>query len=318
MLIDKFGRTVDYIRISVTDRCNYRCKYCMPENGIKLINHKDILSYEEIVRIVTAFAKRGIKRIRITGGEPLVRSNIEWLVGMLGTIDGIENISITTNGSLLKEKAFSLKANGLTSVTVSLDTLDKDKFEVLTRIGNIDDVTSGIDEALKTGLTIKINTVFLKGVNEDKIMDILNFAFGRKIIIRFIELMPTNVDQKFFNKRFAPLSIVKDFIKRNYNIKDSDYKSAGPASYININGNIVGFISAISTGFCEQCNRIRLSSSGIVYPCLGHMSRYAIDFKAALRTGKPIDNLIDKVIEIKPKSHDFESLSIASMSRIGG
>ncbi len=319
MLIDKFGRTVDYMRISVTDRCNYRCKYCMPENGIKLINHKDILSYEEIVKIVTAFAKRGIKRIRITGGEPLVRSSIERLVGMLGTIDGIENISITTNGSLLKEKAFSLKANGLTSVTVSLDTLDKDKFEILTRIGNIDDVTSGIDAALKAGLAIKINTVFLKGVNEDKIMDILNFAFGRKITIRFIELMPTDVDKEFFNRRFIPLIAAKDFIKNNYHVEDNNYKSAGPASYINVNGNIVGFISAIGTGFCEQCNRVRLSSGGIIYPCLGHMKQYAVDFKTALREGKTIDNLIDRVIEIKPESHDLATLPIASgMSSIGG
>ncbi len=319
MLIDKFGRTVDYMRISVTDRCNYRCKYCMPENGIKLINHKDILSYEEIVKIVTAFAKRGIKRIRITGGEPLVRSSIEQLVGMLGTIDGIENISITTNGSLLKEKAFSLKANGLTSVTVSLDTLDKDKFEILTRIGNIDDVTSGIDAALKAGLAIKINTVFLKGVNEDKIMDILNFAFGRKITIRFIELMPTDVDKEFFNRRFIPLIAAKDFIKNNYHVEDNNYKSAGPASYINVNGNIVGFISAIGTGFCEQCNRVRLSSGGIIYPCLGHMKQYAVDFKTALREGKTIDNLIDRVIEIKPESHDLATLPIASgMSSIGG
>ncbi len=319
MLIDKFGRTVDYMRISVTDRCNYRCKYCMPENGIKLINHKDILSYEEIVKIVTAFAKRGIKRIRITGGEPLVRSSIERLVGMLRTIDGIENISITTNGSLLKEKAFSLKANGLTSVTVSLDTLDKDKFEILTRIGNIDDVTSGIDAALKAGLAIKINTVFLKGVNEDKIMDILNFAFGRKITIRFIELMPTDVDKEFFNRRFIPLIAAKDFIKNNYHVEDNNYKSAGPASYINVNGNIVGFISAIGTGFCEKCNRVRLSSGGIIYPCLGHMKQYAVDFKTALREGKTIDNLIDRVIEIKPESHDLATLPIASgMSSIGG
>jgi len=319
MLIDRFGRTIDYIRLSVTDRCDYRCRYCMPANGIKLINRKDILSYEEIVKIVTAFAKRGIKKIRITGGEPLIRSNIERLVKMLKVIDGIRNISVTTNGSLLKEKATLLKASGLDSVTVSLDTLDKDKFRMLTRTGNVNDVTTGIEEASKAGLVVKINTVLLKGINENKIADLLDFAFGRKIIIRFIELMPTDIDKEFFDRRFIPLLVAKDFIKNNYHVEDNNYKSAGPASYINVNGNIVGFISAIGTGFCEQCNRIRLSSSGVIYPCLGHMKQYAVDFKTALREGKTIDNLIDRVVEIKQESHDLATLPIASgMSSIGG
>jgi len=319
MLIDSYGRTIDYIRISVTDRCNYRCLYCMSENGIKLINRRDILSYEEIAEIIEQFAARGISKLRLTGGEPLIRSNIEKLVGMLSSIKGIKKIAITTNGSILKDKASKLKKNGLNSITISLDTLDNKKFNKLTRIGKISDVIDGIEEAIKSGLDVKLNTVLLKGVNEQELDRLAKFAFERDIIIRFIELMPTEVDQDFYKKHFLPISVASELLKKQYNWKISNYTSSGPARYLEIDGHLVGFISALSNGFCGQCNRIRLASNGRIYACLGHMEKYSIDFKKALSEGKPIDKLIKQLLEIKPESHDLQNLPIkGSMSRIGG
>ncbi len=319
MLVDNFGRTIDYIRISVTDRCNYRCLYCMPENGIKLINRRDILSYEEIAEIIEQFAARGISKLRLTGGEPLIRSNIEKLVGMLSSIRGIKKTAITTNGSILKDKASILKKNGLNSITVSLDTLDNKKFNKLTRIGKISDVIDGIEEAIKSGLDVKLNTVLLKGVNEQELDRLVKFAFERDIIIRFIELMPTEVDQDFYKKHFLPISVASELLKKRYNWKISNYTSSGPARYLEIDGHLVGFISALSNGFCGQCNRIRLASNGRIYACLGHMEKYSIDFKKALSEGKSIDKLIKQLLEIKPESHDLQNLPIkGSMSGIGG
>ncbi len=319
MLTDSYGRTIDYIRISVTDRCNYRCFYCMPEGGVKLIHRKELLSYEEIAEVIKQFAAKGVSKLRLTGGEPLIRSDIEKLIKMLSSIRGIKKIAMTTNGSLLENKAAKLKANGLNSVTVSLDTLNNEKFEKLTRMGIVSDVVCGIDEAIRIGLDLKLNTVLLRGINENELDELISFAFKRDITIRFIELMPADYDIGFYKKRFMPISYVSEFVKKRYDAKPSNYRSAGPASYVEINGHLIGFISAVSVGFCDNCNRIRLASNGKIYPCLGHMEEYSVDFKKALGKGESIDDLIKKLLEIKPKSHNLLNLSIkSSMSMIGG
>ena len=323
-MIDKFGRKIDYLRISVTENCNLKCIYCIDENNILNSCNNDILTDDEIVKIATECARLGIKKIRITGGEPLVRKNIESLIYKLKCINGIEEIYITTNGVLLHTKIEDLKKNGLTGVNISLDSLNKDRFKKLTKFDKLQDVLLSIDKALELGLKVKINTVIVDDINKDEIIDFVNITKEKNIDVRFIELMPIGVA---INYKGATNEEVLKIISENY----SDYeevarsKSGGPASYIKLKDakGKIGFISAISNCFCEECNRIRLTPEGFLKQCL-HFD-YGIDLKNKLRAGisdEELRKLIYDNIYEKPEKHLFLDKSdhkeIKFMNQIGG
>lgn len=285
-MIDKFGREINYLRISVTDRCNLRCKYCMPEEGFSnLIPHDEILSFEEILSLTEAAAKIGISKIRLTGGEPLIRRNIVDLISRMSAIEGIKEIGITTNGVLLAKMAEDLKKAGVTRVNISLDTLDPDKYREITRGGDLSKVLEGIEAAKKAGLTpIKINCVALGGFNDDEFSKFIEMTRDEDIIIRFIELMPIgNADvgegygfvsnQQIIDSHpdLIPLGEDKNSVAVNYKLPGAKGE--------------VGFISALSNHFCAQCNKIRLTSDGKIKPCLH--SNEEIDMKPALAEGSP-------------------------------
>ena len=263
-MIDKFGRKVDYLRISVTENCNLKCIYCIDDNILNTYKN-DILSDDEIVKIATQCASLGIKKIRITGGEPLVRKNIENLIYRLNNIKEIEEIYITTNGVLLNDKIEILKKNGLTGVNISLDSLDKDRFKKLTKSDKLQQVLNSIDKALELGLKVKINTVIVDDINKDEIIDFVNLTKDKNIDIRFIELMPIGAAKKY---KGTSNEEILNIIKNNFkNIQvENKSKRSGPANYIRVDNykGKIGFISPISNCFCEDCNRIRLTSTGFL------------------------------------------------------
>lgn len=321
---DKYGREVDYLRISLTDRCNLRCIYCMEEKENTFFNEEEILTKNEICKVVNACSKLGIKKIRLTGGEPLVRKDIVELVEEINKIEGIEEIYITTNGILLEDKVSLLKNAGLKGVNISLDSLKPEMFNKLTRLGDLKKVLSAIDKCLEHGIKVKINTVMIKDINENEILDFVNLTLEKKVDVRFIELMPIGVGSKY--KGISNEEII-EIIKKNY-IDIEELKrngSDGPATYIKINngkGNI-GFISAISNCFCEDCNRIRLTSEGFLKQCLHY--NYGIDLKKLLRDGasdKEILKVIEDNIYNKPEKHLFlkksEGKELKFMNQIGG
>ena len=318
-LIDKFGREIYYLRISVTDRCNYRCIYCMPKGGINWKPMSEILSFEEITDFVKVAASLGIRKIKLTGGEPLVRKGVQDLVAMLKSIDGIEEVSLTTNGSLLKRFGRQLKVSGLDRVTVSIDTLKRDKFRVITRLGNLDDVIAGVETLNELGFKkSKINTVVMKGINDDEIVDLVDFAKRVGFDIRFIELMPTDL-MSDWKAHFISVDDVRSKIEKKYALVPSDKKTNGPAVYFKLDNIYVGFITPLSHAFCSVCNRIRLTSDGFILPCLGHPDR--VDVKGALRMRdfEKVEELIKYSVKIKPKEHSLLSESIhSSMASVGG
>ncbi|WP_291490316.1 GTP 3',8-cyclase MoaA [Desulfurella sp.] len=317
-LIDPFGRKIDYLRISVTDRCNYRCVYCMPLEGVPFKDMSEILTYEEIVLFAKAAYDLGVRKIKLTGGEPLVRKHIYRLIKMLKDI-GYSDISLTTNGSLLKHYAQLLKESGLNRVTVSLDTLDKDKFRSITRLGNLDDVMSGFDELDKAGFTnTKINSVIMRTYNIECIENLLNFAISRNYEIRFIEYMPTDFNENF-KENFVSIDEIKSIIKNKHSLRQTSYKTNGPSQYCEIENTRVGFITPLSHNFCAFCNRIRLSSDGNLILCLGHDIK--INFKDVLKQKdlEQIKELLKKSITKKPKQHQLLTTNIhQSFSNIGG
>lgn len=318
-LIDPFGRKIDYIRISVTDRCNYRCVYCMPLEGVPFKDMSEILTYEEIALFAKAAFELGVRKIKLTGGEPLVRKHIHKLIEMLRNI-GYSDLSMTTNGSLLKNYARLLKDSGLERVTVSLDTLDKQKFRTITRFGSIDDVMAGFDELDKVGFAnTKINSVVMRAYNIDCIENLLNFALFRKYEIRFIEYMPTDLNEDF-KANFVPIDEIKNIIKKHFLLKNTSYKTNGPSQYYEVDENTrVGFITPLSHNFCAFCNRIRLSSDGNLILCLGHDIK--VNFKKVLREGSldHIKELLKNAILKKPKQHQLLTENIhQSFSNIGG
>ena len=281
-MIDKFGRKVDYLRISVTENCNLKCIYCIDDNILNTYKN-DILSDDEIVKIATECASLGIKKIRITGGEPLVRKNIENLIYRLNNIKEIEEIYITTNGVLLNDKIEILKENGLTGVNISLDSLNKDRFKKLTKFDKLKEVLLSIDKALELGLKVKINTVIVDDINKDEIIDFVKLTKDKNIDIRFIELMPIGAAKKY--KGISNEEIL-NIIKNNFkNIQvENKSKRSGPANYIRVDNykGKIGFISPISNCFCEDCNRIRLTSTGFLKKCLHY--NYGIDLKKHIRS----------------------------------
>jgi len=309
-MIDPFGRHVSYLRVSVTDRCDFRCVYCMAEN-MTFLPKKDLLSLEELDRLCSAFVMKGVRKLRITGGEPLVRKNILWLFRRLGRhLDSgaLEELTVTTNGSQLSKHASDLHAAGVRRINVSLDTLDETKFRAITRWGDIKSVMNGLDAADRAGLEVKINAVALKGVNENEIDDLLRFAHGRGYDLTLIETMPLGDIDGDRTDQYLPLSIVRGRLLDRFTLEDIPYKTGGPARYVRVKetGGRLGFITPMTHNFCESCNRVRLTCTGTLYMCLGQED--AADLRAPLRASDDDDLLsaaIDAAIARKPKGHDF-------------
>jgi len=325
--IDNYCRQITYLRVSVTDRCNLRCIYCMPEEGVSLIGHDDILSYEEIVRIAGIVAPGGISKIRITGGEPLVRKGITGLVTELRSIPGITDISMTTNGILLQAAARELRKAGLQRINISLDTLNPDKYRHITRGGDIRAVLSGISEAHKEGFSpIKINVVAMRGINDDEILAFAELTAERPVHVRFIEFMPISGTMGPHRDCFISNAEIKDTIKNRWSlISRLPDKNPGPAQMFQIEGasGRLGFISPLSNHFCKTCNRLRLTCDGKLRTCL--FSDTETDLKTSLRSGADDDELrkiITGAVLTKPKQHLVLQPSFKKcrrgMSTIGG
>lgn len=318
-MLDRKGRTIEYLRVSLTDRCNLRCIYCMPEDGIDKKYHKDILRFEEVEKIITASASLGIKKVRFTGGEPLILSGIEKLIAHTAAIPGIEDIAITTNGILLEDMADDLKESGLNRVNISLDTLKEDKFKKITRIGDINKVFKSIEKCLSIGLTpVKINTVLMKTFNDDEIEDFLELTKKYPIQVRFIELMPIGEGSKFYDE----CSMSGDEIIKKHPelipVKDKS-RVASVYKFEGAKGS-VGFISPVSCKFCKNCNRIRLTASGTIKPCLH--SAEEINLKPFLNDEKALISALKNSIYNKPEEHHLEidkhSETNRMMFQIGG
>ena len=309
-LVDPFGRGIEYLRVSVTDRCDFRCVYCMSEH-MTFLPKRDLLSLEELDRLCTAFVRRGVKKLRVTGGEPLVRKNIMWLFRSLGRhleTGALEELTLTTNGSQLDKFAADLKSAGVKRINVSLDTLDPAKFKAITRWGNIETVLRGIDAAEKAGLSVKINTVALKGVNEDEIEALLRFAHGRGADMTLIETMPLGDIEGDRTSQYLPLSLVRARLLDRFTLEESPHRTGGPARYVRVKetGGRLGFITPLTHNFCESCNRVRVTCTGTLYMCLGQED--AADLRAPLRSSPDdaaLDAAIVEAIARKPKGHDF-------------
>lgn len=328
MLSDTFGRRIDYLRISVTDRCNLRCLYCMPSEGVKPITHKDILTYEEIIRIVRIAVPIGIKKVRLTGGEPLARKNIASLISSLKKIEGVENISMTTNGILLEGYAEEFFHAGLDRVNVSLDSLRPERYREITRGGSLESVIRGIEKAHDVGLRpVRINMVPIKGFNDDEIEDFARLTLVKPYQVRFIEFMPTGSQELWSPERYIPVDEIKRIVERIGRLTPVRLRRSGPARYFRFDGalGVIGFINAVTHQFCSECNRIRLTADGYLRPCL--FSEKEIDLKTAMRNGatdEEIERLIRLAIEVKPKEHNINCRDGSSflitrpMSKIGG
>jgi GTP 3',8-cyclase len=309
-LIDPFQRAITYLRVSVTDRCDFRCVYCMSEH-MTFLPKVDLLSLEELDRLCSAFVARGVTKLRLTGGEPLVRRGIMTLVTSLSrhlVTGALKELALTTNGSQLQKYAPELKANGVKRINVSLDTLNADKFRAITRWGELDKVLAGIDAAQAAGLQVKINAVALKGVNEDEIGDLLEWAHGCGMDLTVIEVMPLgDIDESRLDQ-YLPLSIVRARLAERYTLDEIDYRTGGPARYVRVKetGGRLGFITPLTHNFCESCNRVRITCTGTLYMCLGQND--AADLRGPLRASESDDRLqaaINEAISRKPKGHDF-------------
>ncbi|HEX3708348.1 MAG TPA: GTP 3',8-cyclase MoaA [Pseudolabrys sp.] len=309
-LIDPFHRAITYLRVSVTDRCDFRCVYCMSEH-MTFLPKADLLSLEELDRLCSTFVAKGVTKLRLTGGEPLVRRGIMTLVSSLSRhlrSGALKELTLTTNGSQLTKYAAALKSCGIERINVSLDTLDPDKFRTTTRWGDLDNVLAGIDAALAAGLRVKINTVALKGVNEDEITELVGWAHGRGMDITVIEVMPLGDIGEQRIDQYLPLSIVRARLAERYTLEDIDDSTGGPARYVRVKetGGRLGFITPMTHNFCESCNRVRITCTGTLYMCLGQED--AADLRTPLRASESNDSLyaaIDEAITRKPKGHDF-------------
>jgi cyclic pyranopterin phosphate synthase len=309
-MIDPFGRSIDYLRVSVTDRCDFRCVYCMSEN-MAFLPKKDLLSLEELDRLCSAFIDKGVRKLRLTGGEPLVRKDVMTLFRSLSrhlASGALDELTVTTNGSQLARYAADLAALGVKRINVSMDTLDAAKFRAITRWGDLADVLRGIDAALAAGIHVKINAVALKGVNEDEIEDLIAWAHGKGMDISFIEVMPLGDIEPSRLDQYLPLSVVRARLMDRWTLTDSDHRTGGPARYVTVKetGGLVGFITPMTHNFCESCNRVRVTCTGTLYMCLGQED--AADLRAPLRASEGNDLLysaIDRAIARKPKGHDF-------------
>jgi len=309
-MIDPFGRHITYLRLSVTDRCDFRCVYCMAEH-MTFLPKAELLTLEELERLSMAFVAKGVERLRITCGEPLVRRNVMSLFDRLGAHIGKSNlkeVTLTTNGSQLSRFARDLVSAGVRRINISLDTRDAAKFRDITRWGDLAKVLEGIDAADAAGLKIKINTVALKGVNEDEISELLRWAHGRGFDFTLIETMPLGEIDGDRMDQYLPLSLVRARLAREFTLEESDYRTGGPARYVRVaeTGGRLGFITPLTHNFCESCNRVRLTCTGTLYMCLGQND--AADLRAPLRASEDdrvLHRAIDAAIARKPKGHDF-------------
>ena len=311
-LVDPFGRVISYLRVSVTDRCDFRCVYCMPER-MRFLPKPLVLSIEELERLSAAFIRLGTKRIRITGGEPLVRRDVMTLVRALGRriggIDGgLDELTMTTNGSQLVRFAGDLAAAGVRRINVSLDTLQADRFAAITRGARLEATLEGIEAAHAAGIDIKINAVALRGVNEDELETLVEWCGAQGHDLCLIETMPLGDVEEDRTDRYLPLSLVRGRLAARFTLVPSAYRTGGPARYVDVleTGTRLGFITPMTHNFCEQCNRVRLSCTGMLYLCLGQDD--SADLRAVIRSGAP-DELVDDAIRLaitrKPKGHDF-------------
>ncbi len=309
-LIDPFGRAITYLRVSVTDRCDFRCVYCMAEN-MSFLPKVEVLTLEELDRLCSAFVARGVRKLRLTGGEPLVRRGIMTLVESLSRhlrSGQLDELTLTTNGSQLAKYADAIKASGVRRINVSLDTLDADKFRAITRWGSLVQVLAGIDAAQAAGLSIKINAVALKGVNDDEFPALIEWAHGRGMDLTLIEVMPLGEIGEGRIDQYLPLSMVRSRLAERYRLQDIDYRTGGPARYVRVaeTGGRLGFITPLTHNFCESCNRVRVTCTGTLYMCLGQED--AADLRKPLRASEGNDLLfaaVDEAIGRKPKGHDF-------------
>ncbi len=309
-LVDPFGRAITYIRVSVTDRCDFRCVYCMSED-MTFLPKRDLLSLEELDRLCSAFVGLGTRKIRVTGGEPLVRRGIMTLFRSLSRHIGsgaLDELTVTTNGSQLARYAQELRDCGVERVNVSLDTLDPAKFRKITRWGDFDGVTKGLDAADRAGLNVKINAVALKGVNDAEAGDMVAWAHGRGYDMTFIEVMPLGETGQERFDQYLPLTELRETLARRFTLEPSLYATGGPARYFNIKetGGRLGFITPLTHNFCEGCNRVRVTCTGTLYMCLGQED--AADLRAPLRrseSDEPLEAAIRAAIARKPKGHDF-------------
>ncbi|HEX9017978.1 MAG TPA: GTP 3',8-cyclase MoaA [Anaerolineaceae bacterium] len=328
MLVDRFGRSITYLRVSVTDRCNLRCVYCMPPEGIVRQAHESIMRYEEIAAVVRVAAEAGIRKVRITGGEPLVRAGLPGLVRMIAAVPGIEDISLTTNGLLLERMAGELKDAGLTRINVSLDTLNPEKFTRITRGGKFETTWRGLEAAERLGLNpIKINVVAMRGVNDDELVDLARLSVERDWHVRFIELMPVNNQQPWGPGFPAPADIylpipeIKTALAPLGLVPVPAHLNDGPAVEYSLQGGKgrIGFISPLSEHFCQQCNRLRLTADGNLRPCL--LQDIEVPILAALRAGEPVLPYIQQAIDSKPSGHELAQAHLPTgrcMMQIGG
>ncbi len=308
-LKDNFQRTIDYMRISITDRCNLRCIYCMPSEGLVPMKHKDILSYEEIVRILQIAVRVGVRKVRITGGEPLIRKNVSYLISLIKNIEDIEDLSLTTNGITLAGCAQEIADAGLKRINISLDSLRADRYREMTRGGELDAVLKGIDSAERAGLVpVKINMVPIRGFNDDEIGDFAELTMKAPYQVRFIEFMPFGKENMWKPEYFISAEDIKSRVEKFGELHPVRLRRSGPARYYAFDGaaGVLGFISPLSNHFCGKCNRLRLTADGKLRPCL--FSETEIDIKTALRHDAPdneIERLIKLAIQVKPEGHNM-------------
>ena len=309
-MVDPFGRTITYLRVSVTDRCDLRCFYCMSED-MTFLPKSDLLSLEELDRLCSAFIAKGVRKLRLTGGEPLVRRNVMSLVRSLSRhlqTGALDELTLTTNGSQLEKFAAELADCGVKRINVSLDTLDAAKFHEITRWGDLNKVLAGIEAARAAGLKVKINAVALKGLNEDEIPALMQWAHGKDMDLTLIEVMPMGDIGAGRIDQYVPLSIVRGKLAQQFTLTDLDENSGGPARYVRVHetGGKLGFITPMTHNFCESCNRVRVTCTGTIHTCLGHED--ASDLRKPLRASSDdalLNATIDRAIGLKPKGHDF-------------
>lgn len=324
-LTDRYGRNIEYLRLSVTDRCDLRCHYCMPEGFKDFGEPEDWLTFDEIERVVRIFGELGTRRIRITGGEPLVRKNLAVLAASIATLPGIEDLSISSNATRLRKQALPLKQAGISRINVSLDTLRPDRFKDITGGGKLEKVIDGLMAAKEAGFhPVKINMVVMRGVNDDEVEDMVQFCIDHDFALRFIETMPMGDTGRNASQQYIPLNEIHDRLAKKYSLVKANMKGGGPARYVRVEGTElrIGYITPMSQHFCDTCNRVRLSVDGTIYLCLGQEDSYPLrEYLRAGITDEELKQHIQKAIDLKPEKHEFSDKPgklVRFMSMTGG
>lgn len=324
-LTDQYGRNIEYLRLSVTDRCDLRCNYCMPEGFKDFGEPKEWLTFDEVERVVRVFGELGTKRIRITGGEPLVRKNVPELAARLSSLPGIEDLSISSNATRLRKQAIPLMQAGVSRINVSLDTLRSDRFKEITGGGKLEKVIDGLMAAKEAGFQpVKINMVVMRGVNDDEVEEMVQFCIDHDFTLRFIETMPMGNTGREASQQYIPLNEIHDRLAKKYSLVKANMNGGGPARYVRVDATElrIGFITPMSQHFCDTCNRVRLSVDGTLYLCLGQEDSYPL--REHLRSGITDEELkqhIQNAIDLKPEKHEFSDKPeklVRFMSMTGG